>query len=375
VAAHRLLSGGGIIAVTTHSRTKGLRYALPVLLAARRIERELEHAPGCERHASVIAGPRELWTLTIWRDAADMRECMRGGAHGAVIWKQPSWLDSYWGMRWRPGQLRSGEWEGPAELPAWIRSALGRTVPLEERKLAGVTGATYRLRVPTWAFPAALRDLRRLRRAAAADSDSFKQSLGLGTGAALYLLVIARSPGALDRLRATPEHKRVLDRWRDRVWCSSWEPEVEFGEWKSRRLRDGQLAGEPLLVDAELPADPDSAGQARDVLAAVLRSVDQPALETLQLLTSELVGNSARHAGLAPADRIGLQVSTRDDCVRVEVVDHGRRFEPRVPVAKSPEDGSGWGLFMVNETAERWGINYGPRERHVWFELRSSRSS
>jgi anti-sigma regulatory factor (Ser/Thr protein kinase) len=362
-----------------------------MLLSGRRIERELKGAPGCERYANIIAGPREFWTLTIWRDASVMRECMRDGMHGVLMWQQPYWLECYWGMRWRPGSYQSGEWEGdawqwpepatpatnspqtpqgsPAVLP-WMDAALGKAVQLDQRKLAGAAGTTYRLRIQPWAIPAALRDLRRLRAVASADRESFALSLGLGTGGAVYLLVIATSAEAFERLRARPEHRRFLERWGDRAWCSTWEPESEFGHWQSHKLRDGQLAEAPLLVDVELPGQPGAAREARKALRVRLRNVDSVSLEVLQLLTSELVANSARHAGLGPTDRIGLQVRTKDDSIRVEVIDRGRQFEPRVPLSKSSLDGSGWGLFMVNQTADRWGIIGRPPNRHVWFEVR-----
>lgn len=379
-----------MIAVTTRSRARSIRHSLLALLAARRIERELRDAPGCQRYASVVAGPRELWTLTIWRDASEMRECMRGGAHGGMVWRQPGWLECYWGMRWQPGPHRSGEWEGdpwrwpdvevdgprsaPApeaqeEMPRWMLAALGYTVPMERREVAGAAGATYRLRVAPWSMPSALRDLRRLRRIASSDPDALTVSLGVGTAGALYLLLVATSPEGLERVRATDEHTRLLQRWGDRAWSASWDPDAEFGRWEGRKLRDGQLAAEPLLVEAGLPVGPGAARHAREVLRATLDALDPDSLGLLQLLASELVTNSARHAKLDPADRIGLRVRARDDWIRVEVTDRGRRFEPQVPLSKSLEDGSGWGLFVVDQTADRWGIAPG-EERRVWFELR-----
>jgi anti-sigma regulatory factor (Ser/Thr protein kinase) len=362
-----------------------------MLVAGSLIQRELQDAPGCERYANVIAGLREFWTLTIWRDASDMRSCMRGGTHGRVMWQQPHWLQYYWGMHWRPGLHRSGQWEGDAwpwpdldapepnplpapeatrAMPSWIQAALGRVVPTEQRQVSGAAGATYRLRVPPWEFPSALRELRRLRRIASAERDMFTLSLGLGTGGALYLLLITTSSDALERIRATPEHRRFLERWGDRAWWSTWEPQAEFGHRESHTMRDGQLAHEPLLVDARLPAGPIAPREARRTLRARLQLLDAASLEVLELLTSELVANSARHAGLKPADRIGLQVRTKRDWVRVEVIDCGRQFEPRIPLSKSSEDGSGWGLYMVNQLADRWGIISRPPDRHVWFELR-----
>jgi len=381
-----------MIAVTTHSQTRGLRYTMPMLLAGRLIERQLRDASGCERYANVMVGPREFWTLTIWRDAVDMQRCMRDGAHGRVTWQQPHWLECYWGMRWRPGDHTSGEWEGDAlewpesatgasdsdsgdrplaTMPSWMQAALGKSVMTEQRQLAGAAGATYRLRVPPWWIPSALRDLRRLRRTAAADPDSFRLSLGVGTGGALYLLVISTSREGLDRLRSSSEHGQFLSRWGDRTWWSTWEPESEFGHWESQRLRDGQLADEPLLLDVTLPVRPTAAREARKTLRAGFDTLDTDTLEVLQLLTSELVVNSTQHAGLEPKDQIGLHVRARRDCIRVEVIERGRPFEPHVPLSKPPEDVSGWGLFVVNQMADRWGITRRSGKRHVWFELRT----
>jgi anti-sigma regulatory factor (Ser/Thr protein kinase) len=205
---------------------------------------------------------------------------------------------------------------------------------------------------------------------ASADRDAFNLCLGLGTGGALYLLVIATSRDALKRLKTTPEHTSFLQRWGDRAWWSTWEPESEFGNWESHKLREGMLAGAPLLLDAALPAHPLAAHQARKILRGRLETLDAASLDMLQLLTSELVANSARHAGLVQEDRIGLQVRRRRGWIRVEVVNRGRRFEPHVPLTKASDDGSGWGLFVVNETADRWGVIDRPPNHHVWFELR-----
>lgn len=377
-----------MIAVTTHSRAKGPRAAVAMVLAGRLITRELRHAPGCERYAAVIAGPREFWTLTIWQDDAALHTSMHAGAHGKVRWQQPDWLDCYWGMRWRPGDYRAGAWEGrpwrwprttppgserddaPATLPVWMRAALGQTASVDQRRVNGTAGVTYRLRVPPWRLPAALHGLRLLRGYAARDPDVFRQSLGFGTGGALYLLVVADSPEALGRLRDHPQHERVVRRWGDRLWISTWEPDAEFGNWDGGKLREGRLATAPLVLDVRLPAEPVAARRARESLRDGLPMLDPDSVDSLELLASELVSNGIRHAGLAPSDSIGLKVRLSGDLIRLEVHDRGRRFEPRVPLAKSAEDQSGWGLFILDRMSERWGISHGPRGRLLWSELR-----
>jgi anti-sigma regulatory factor (Ser/Thr protein kinase) len=94
-------------------------------------------------------------------------------------------------------------------------------------------------------------------------------------------------------------------------------------------------------------------------------SVPVATLETAQLLTTELVTNSARHTG-KPQGAIDLSIRYTDDCLRVVVADEGAGFDvERGP--PRPDAGSGWGLWLVGEMASRWGVLRDPTR--VWFEL------
>ncbi|MBA3422263.1 MAG: ATP-binding protein [Thermoleophilaceae bacterium] len=89
---------------------------------------------------------------------------------------------------------------------------------------------------------------------------------------------------------------------------------------------------------------------------------------TLRLLVSELVANSVRHSRpeRSPGE-IELLVSTSPETVRVEVVDGGRGFVvgPRVV---GQDQGSGWGLHLVDTLSDRWGTERDGGMR-IWFEL------
>jgi anti-sigma regulatory factor (Ser/Thr protein kinase) len=98
---------------------------------------------------------------------------------------------------------------------------------------------------------------------------------------------------------------------------------------------------------------------------ALSTSISPSQMERAELLTSELVSNSVRHAQRPQGD-IGICVEHFDDRVRVQVSDRGPGFE--LDRLSPPIDGtSGWGLQIVEQLAIRWGLLRDPTR--VWFEL------
>lgn len=118
-------------------------------------------------------------------------------------------------------------------------------------------------------------------------------------------------------------------------------------------------------LELTLEPVPDSIPQARHTLDRLADAVEEPLLENLRLLVSEVVTNSIRHG--EGFDPIELRVSVSPLIVRVEVEDRGPGFEPRL----TDEDGernSGWGLLLVDRLAARWGV-VANSTNTVWFEL------
>jgi anti-sigma regulatory factor (Ser/Thr protein kinase) len=111
-----------------------------------------------------------------------------------------------------------------------------------------------------------------------------------------------------------------------------------------------------------LPGDPDAAAKARRALAKLRGDLDPPLMETLRLLVTELVTNSVRHTG---AETVVLRILVGRSAVWTEVTDAGPGFAP--PAQRA---GPGWGLFLVERLAERWGVNQSDAGTKVWFELR-----
>jgi anti-sigma regulatory factor (Ser/Thr protein kinase) len=119
-------------------------------------------------------------------------------------------------------------------------------------------------------------------------------------------------------------------------------------------------------LSLRLDRRPDAAARARRGLANLRGDLDPPLMETLRLLVTELVTNSVRHTG-APSVLLKVLVGSR--VVLTEVTDAGPGFDP-AETGSSAEDHTGWGLFLVERLAERWGVSKNGHGTKVWFELR-----
>ncbi|MFI8368185.1 SpoIIE family protein phosphatase [Streptomyces sp. NPDC085466] len=112
-----------------------------------------------------------------------------------------------------------------------------------------------------------------------------------------------------------------------------------------------------------------SVAAARAFVRDTLQGWGHPELvDDAVVLTSELVTNAVVHAGTA-ADVLCLR---SEDSIRVEVAD--RYPEREIPVQSgraiaSPDRENGRGLLLCAALADRWGVDYSPTRKHVWFHL------
>lgn len=111
------------------------------------------------------------------------------------------------------------------------------------------------------------------------------------------------------------------------------------------------------------PAAPAAARRALRELAVPT----QAPRDKLELLVSELVTNSVKYAPAGPDAWLDLHVAVSDRGVRVEVSDDGDGFQP-ARVGPNRDLTSGWGLYLVDALADRWGVARDKRTR-AWFEL------
>jgi anti-sigma regulatory factor (Ser/Thr protein kinase) len=113
-------------------------------------------------------------------------------------------------------------------------------------------------------------------------------------------------------------------------------------------------------LSTNLPRSPDSVSIARQLVNDHTTMLGFQQRQDAALMVSELVTNAVQH-GLGA---ITLRIEVEPDAVRVEVADDGN-----AAVAPSPAPGAhgGWGLRIVDQLADDWGVLNGSTK--VWFRL------
>jgi anti-sigma regulatory factor (Ser/Thr protein kinase) len=122
------------------------------------------------------------------------------------------------------------------------------------------------------------------------------------------------------------------------------------------------------MLDLRLASNVGAAAEARRALETFTGGLTARRRSDVELLVSELVTNAVRHGGLQAEDRIHLRADVDGARMRIEVQDPGRGFEPHAP-QPDPSRESGWGLFLVGELADRWGVERATPGTRVWFEI------
>jgi anti-sigma regulatory factor (Ser/Thr protein kinase) len=120
-------------------------------------------------------------------------------------------------------------------------------------------------------------------------------------------------------------------------------------------------------ISVEFDRGPTAASAARNALMALEDRLAPSLFDDMRLLVSELVTNSIRHAEGDTTGTVGLHVHVDGHKLRVEVTDAGDGFEPS-PRTADQSKASGWGLYLVDRLADRWGVMRNSLT-HVWFEI------
>ncbi|WP_051324127.1 SpoIIE family protein phosphatase [Candidatus Solirubrobacter pratensis] len=121
------------------------------------------------------------------------------------------------------------------------------------------------------------------------------------------------------------------------------------------------------VIAREFPATLHAARDVAEVLEPLSGELGPEVAADLRLLTTELVANAVRHSGVAKGS-LEVRVRLTGDVVHLSVADDGPGFAlPERPVT-APQGPGGWGLYLVDRCAARWGAERGDRHL-VWLEL------
>ena len=117
-------------------------------------------------------------------------------------------------------------------------------------------------------------------------------------------------------------------------------------------------------LDVAITRNARAPGHAREAIRTLEGHLDREVLADLTLLASELVTNGVKYGGEGEL-RLRL-VSEHPRHARMEIVDQGTGFIPVARDRPKTEPG-GWGLHLVDELTDRWGVYEG--STHVWVEI------
>ncbi len=129
-------------------------------------------------------------------------------------------------------------------------------------------------------------------------------------------------------------------------------------------LTDERASGGVTPLHLELPAVAESAARVRAGLREMLGEARGQQAEVAALLLTELVSNAVRHAG----GEIVVRASLRGPVLMAEVSDGSERA-PRVTGERRSDTESGRGMLLIDQLADRWGVEPLPTGKRVWFEL------
>jgi anti-sigma regulatory factor (Ser/Thr protein kinase) len=114
----------------------------------------------------------------------------------------------------------------------------------------------------------------------------------------------------------------------------------------------------------KIDAEPYGPAQARHIIANELSGrLPSSVLDDIKLMASELVAHGIVHGDGDQDMPVVLDLAVNGS-IRCRVLDYGRGFAVRV----QQQEYGGWGLRLVEELSDRWGVQSSPNHTEVWFE-------
>jgi anti-sigma regulatory factor (Ser/Thr protein kinase) len=131
-----------------------------------------------------------------------------------------------------------------------------------------------------------------------------------------------------------------------------------------------RMDGAGLPISFQVAGGPEAPRAARlAVSSALAGQIGAAVAGDVELIVSELVTNSVRHAGVGRDEAVVVIVLLDGRRLRLEVVDGGADSEPHI-AARTPDEPGGFGLRLVERLAADWGVTHdGDGLTRVWCEV------
>ena len=119
-------------------------------------------------------------------------------------------------------------------------------------------------------------------------------------------------------------------------------------------------------VAIELSLEPESAARARAAISPLEPHADASSLDDVRLLVTELLADALATEPRPENGTVNVEAQAQDGVTRVAV-----RFDDvalQLPVKKPQPAEQGWGVYLVQTLATRWGARRTDASTYVWFE-------
>lgn len=122
------------------------------------------------------------------------------------------------------------------------------------------------------------------------------------------------------------------------------------------------------MLNLMLTDETGAAAAARRALREDSKELPATLRDDVLLLVTELVSNAVLHAGAGPEHPLHVQLLRGPRWLVVTVADEGPGFS-RHPTLERHNESGGLGLFLVDQIADRWGVESTAVGARVWFEM------
>ena len=156
---------------------------------------------------------------------------------------------------------------------------------------------------------------------------------------------------------------RELSRRGGLIYSVNGEPKM--APWAGGRSAPRRQGSPVRRFIFDQPASADAAGATRTMIGSMTPDLSGSERYDLMLAATEVVNNAVLHAGQRGEGDIHVELAVSEARVRFAVRDDGSGFDVPPSHRRGDPQIGGWGLYLVDAIADRWGVEHEP-QRSGW---------